>query len=66
MTVPRRRFLRLAAAAAVLPAAPRFARVQGCPARPVHLIVAFPAGSAPDTSRGLWGSICRSGWASSS
>ena len=49
MTVPRRRFLRLAAAAAVLPAAPRFARAQAYPARPVHLIVAFPAGSAPDT-----------------
>jgi tripartite-type tricarboxylate transporter receptor subunit TctC len=38
----------MAGAAAVLPAAPRFARAQSYPARPVHLIVTFPPGSAPD------------------
>ncbi|MBX9774859.1 MAG: tripartite tricarboxylate transporter substrate binding protein [Xanthobacteraceae bacterium] len=48
MTLPRRRFLHLAGAAAVLPVAPRFARAQSWPARPVHLVVAFPAGSGPD------------------
>lgn len=48
MTIPRRRFLHLAAATALLPAAPRFARAQAWPARPVNLIVMFPAGNAPD------------------
>ena len=48
MKPSRRRFLHLAGAAAVLPSAPRFACAQSYPARPVHLIVAFPAGSAPD------------------
>jgi tripartite-type tricarboxylate transporter receptor subunit TctC len=53
MNLPRRRFLHLAAGAAVLPALSRVARAQtyspqAYPARPVHLIVTFPAGSAPD------------------
>ena len=48
MTIPRRRFLRLAASAAVLPIASRPARAQSYPARPVHVIVGFPAGYAPD------------------
>jgi len=39
----------------VLPVAPRFARAQSWPTRPVHLIVAFPAGSAPDTIARLAG-----------
>ena len=39
----------------MLPTAPRFARAQAYPARPVHLIVAFPAGSAPDTVARLAG-----------
>ncbi len=55
MIPSRRRFLSLAGAAAVLPAASRFARAQAYPARPVHLIVAFPAGSAPDTVARLVG-----------
>jgi tripartite-type tricarboxylate transporter receptor subunit TctC len=48
MSLPRRRFLHLAAGAAVLPSLSRVARAQAYPARPVHLIVTFPAGSAPD------------------
>ncbi len=48
MTIPRRRFLYLAGAAVALPAASRFAWAQSYPARPVRLIVTFPAGSAPD------------------
>src|ERR1700719_2664288 len=48
MKLPRRRFLHLAASAAALPALPRAARAQSYPSRPVQMIVAFPAGSAPD------------------
>src|ERR1700686_396049 len=48
MKLPRRRFLHLAAGAAALPAASRLARAQAYPARPVHIIVGFPAGNAPD------------------
>jgi len=44
----RRRFLRLAAGAAALPAATRLACALDYPARPVHLIEGFGAGSAPD------------------
>src|ERR1700689_5186189 len=48
MRAPRRRFLRLAMAAAALPAAVRFARSQGYPTRPVRLLIGFNAGGAPD------------------
>jgi tripartite-type tricarboxylate transporter receptor subunit TctC len=48
MKPSRRRFLRLAGAATALPALSRFACAQSYPARPVRLIVTFPAGSAPD------------------
>ena len=48
MTLHRRRFLHLAAGAAALPAFSRSAWSQAYPARPVRLIVPFPAGSAPD------------------
>src|SRR5262249_62339398 len=44
----RRQFLHLAAGAAALPTLCRFAWAQSYPARPVRLIVTFPAGSAPD------------------
>jgi tripartite-type tricarboxylate transporter receptor subunit TctC len=48
MKPSRRRFLRLAGAATAIPALSRFACAQSYPARPVRLIVTFPAGSAPD------------------
>jgi tripartite-type tricarboxylate transporter receptor subunit TctC len=48
MKRPRRNFLRLAAAAAVLPAFSRAAWTQSYPARPVRLIVQVSAGGSPD------------------
>jgi tripartite-type tricarboxylate transporter receptor subunit TctC len=48
MDIPRRRFLHLAAGAAVLPALPHAAIAQAYPARPVHIIVGFPAGGTGD------------------
>jgi tripartite-type tricarboxylate transporter receptor subunit TctC len=57
MTFPRRRFLQVAAGAAVLPAVSRTARAQSYPARPVRLIIGYtPGGSADLTARlmGQW------------
>ncbi|HLN36354.1 MAG TPA: tripartite tricarboxylate transporter substrate binding protein [Xanthobacteraceae bacterium] len=48
MTLPRRRFLHLAASVAALPALSRTARADTYPSRPAQMIVGFPAGSAPD------------------
>ena len=48
MNLPRRRFLHLVAGAAAVPGVPPFARAQAYPARPVRLLVGFPAGNAPD------------------
>jgi tripartite-type tricarboxylate transporter receptor subunit TctC len=48
MKLPRRRFLHLAAGAAVLPTTSRIAAAQPYPARPVSLIVFVPAGGTPD------------------
>ena len=48
MTLSRRQILHLAASTAALPAFSSFAWAQAYPARPVQLIVTFPAGSAPD------------------
>jgi tripartite-type tricarboxylate transporter receptor subunit TctC len=48
MKLPRRTFLHLAAGAAALPAAANIARAQTYPARPVRLIVGFPAGGVAD------------------
>ena len=48
MKLPRRKFLHLAAGAAVLPATTRLAPALDYPTRPVHLIEGFGAGGAPD------------------
>ena len=53
MELRRRRFLHLAAAAALLPAASRFAIAQTYPARPVRIIVGFGAGITPDITARL-------------
>jgi tripartite-type tricarboxylate transporter receptor subunit TctC len=44
----RRTFLHLAAACAMLPAAPRLGWAQSYPAHPVRLLVGFPAGGQVD------------------
>jgi tripartite-type tricarboxylate transporter receptor subunit TctC len=44
----RRRFLRLAAGLAALPALLRLARADDYPTRPVRIVVPYPAGIAPD------------------
>jgi tripartite-type tricarboxylate transporter receptor subunit TctC len=48
MTLPRRRFLRLATAAVALPIVSRVARAQSYPSRPVRVVVAAAAGGATD------------------
>jgi tripartite-type tricarboxylate transporter receptor subunit TctC len=48
MRSSRRRFLRLAAGVAALPAAARVAHAQAYPARPVRIVIGFNAGGAPD------------------
>ena len=55
MTLPRRRFLHLAAGAVALPAVSRIARAQAYPSRPVHVIVPFAAGSGTDIVARLMG-----------
>ena len=48
MKIPRRTFLHLAAGAGTLPTISRFASAQSYPARPVRIIVGFPAGGTTD------------------
>jgi tripartite-type tricarboxylate transporter receptor subunit TctC len=59
MTVPRRRFLQLAAGAAALPALSHTALAQTYPSRPISMIVPFPAGGATDTLGRLLGERMR-------
>ena len=55
MAIRRRRFLRLIAGAAVLPALPQGVRAQPYPSRPVHILVGFPAGGGGDIAGRLIG-----------
>jgi tripartite-type tricarboxylate transporter receptor subunit TctC len=48
MTLPRRRFLHLAAGAAALPAVSHFAWAQTYPSQPVRIIVGFATGGPND------------------
>jgi tripartite-type tricarboxylate transporter receptor subunit TctC len=48
MKLRRRRFLHLAASAAIIPAAARLAWAQAYPTRPVHIVVGFAAGTGLD------------------
>ena len=48
MKFPRRKFLHLAAGAAVLPALSRVGKAQAYPARPITVIVPFAAGGSSD------------------
>src|SRR5262245_19542688 len=49
MTLPRRRFLHIAAGAASLPIASRLAQAQSYPSRPPHIVSGFPPGGISDT-----------------
>src|SRR5262245_52728237 len=55
MRVARRRFLRLVASTVTLPSLSPMVRAQDYPARPVRIIVGFPAGSSSDVLAGLIG-----------
>ena len=49
MTLSRRKLMRLAAGAALLPALTRIARAQAYPTRPVRIVSGFPPGGVNDT-----------------
>jgi tripartite-type tricarboxylate transporter receptor subunit TctC len=55
MMLPRRKFLRLAGAAAAFPALAKTAWAQDYPARPVHIVVGFPPGQTADITARLMG-----------
>jgi tripartite-type tricarboxylate transporter receptor subunit TctC len=62
MKLPRRQFLHLAAGAAALSGVSRVAWAQAYPARPITMIVPFPAGGPLDTiariiAEGMRGSL---------
>ena len=50
MTLPRRKFLHLAASAAALPAVSRIARADTYPSHPVRILVGLPPAARPTFS----------------
>jgi len=54
MTMHRRDFLQLAAGAAALPIAPRLARAEDYPVRPIRLVLPFPPGGVFDLLGRPW------------
>jgi tripartite-type tricarboxylate transporter receptor subunit TctC len=61
----RRRFLGLAAGAAALPIVPHTAGAENFPARPVHVVVGFPAGGGGDLTVRLIGQSLQQRWGQS-
>jgi tripartite-type tricarboxylate transporter receptor subunit TctC len=55
MKLPRRRFLKWVAGAAAMPAVSRIASAQSYPARPVRMIIGYPAGGSADITARLTG-----------
>ena len=62
MKLPRRNFLHLLAGAAALPAVSRLAKAQNYPARPVRVIVPFPAAGPSDVLARLYGQKLSQRW----
>ena len=60
---PRRRFLRLAAGAAALPAVSRNASAQAYPTRPITMIVSTAAGGVSDVTGRIIAERMRETWA---
>jgi len=63
---PRRKFLHLAASAAVLPTMARIARAEAYPLRPVKILVPFAAGGPTDVVARILADLLSARWAGQS